>query len=809
MRAEREKQRGFLASLQPLRACESFTTGLTEERRSDSRKQYVAYYSVDSVISVVNFFTASQSAPVSGASHPPARSRWLGIGTLAAVVLTAAGGWAWLNAYPARLPAFPEVKAAWVSSEAYLLDRHGQIIHAQRVDHRVRRLPWTDLSAVSPALVTALVAAEDRRFHDHHGVDWRALGTALVEAARGRPVRGASTLTMQVAAYLDPGLARTAGRRSLAQKLTQVRAALALERSWRKQEVLEAYLNLASFRGELRGVAASARGVLHKHPSGLTEAESALLAATLPSPNADPRRIGARACRIAEAAGFALACEELRALALAVLGQPPRLEPDVALAPALATRHLRTPGERRSTTLDADLQRLSLDALRRQLLDLDGRNVRDGAALVLDNASGDVLAYVGSAGPASGAPRVDGASALRQAGSTLKPFLYALALERRYLTAASVLDDSPVSLGTASGLYVPQNYDRDFHGPVSVRTALASSLNIPAVRVLVQVGVEDFRNRLRDLGYASLTEDGEYYGYSLALGSADVSLLAQVSAYRALANGGLYAPLRVLADAPVRAPRRVMDPRAAFVVSQILSDPAGRAPTFGLDNPLTTRYWSAVKTGTSKDMRDNWCIGFSQHYTVGVWIGNFEGDSMQGVSGVSGAAPAWLEIMNTLHAETPSVAPSPPPGVVSARVQFEPAIEPARQEWFLDGTETARVRLAGRGHGRARIESPPDGVIIALDPDIPPRNQQVLLAARDAPGDATLVLDGDTLGRGAETHAWSPTPGAHVLTLVEAGGATLDTVSFQVRGAEKAPEFAAAGIVPCRPGTPPAACRED
>ena len=260
------------------------------------------------------------------------------------------------------------------------------------------------------------------------------------------------------------------------------------------------------------------------------------------------------------------------------------------LAPHLARQLLKTPGESLRTTLDESIQRLVFNALNQQLRGLADRNVRDAAALVVDNASGEVLAYVGSAGPFTKAAKVDGIRARRQAGSTLKPFLYGLAIEKRYLTAASILDDAPIHLETASGLYIPQNYDRDYKGLVSVRTALASSLNIPAVRALVLIGVDRFRDRLLDFGYLSISQPGEYYGFSLALGSAEVSLLEQVNAYRSLANGGVYSPLRFRLDETAGLARRVLDESAAFIIADILSDRAGRAVTFGLSNPLATRF---------------------------------------------------------------------------------------------------------------------------------------------------------------------------------------------------------------------------
>ncbi|MCU0605814.1 MAG: penicillin-binding transpeptidase domain-containing protein, partial [Desulfobacterales bacterium] len=266
-------------------------------------------------------------------------------------------------------------------------------------------------------------------------------------------------------------------------------------------------------------------------------------------------------------------------------------------------------------------------------------------------------AYAGITGDPGRSRFVDGVAARRQAGSALKPFLYALAFDRRILTAASLLDDSPLDLAVTTGIYRPQNYDRGFQGAVTVRTALAASLNIPAVRALELTGVDPFLDVLRELGIRELSESGDFYGPALALGSADVSLWELVNAYRTLANHGIRGELALTAGAaPAGPPRRVFSAQAAFIVSDILADREARAPTFGLENPLATRFWTAVKTGTSKDMRDNWCVGYSQHVTVGVWVGNFSGEPMREVSGVSGAAPIWLDLMNHLHRSRPSVA---------------------------------------------------------------------------------------------------------------------------------------------------------
>jgi penicillin-binding protein 1C len=701
----------------------------------------------------------------------------------------------WIARDPTPFPGVAEVRSLWRPTNAYLLDRHGELIHELRVDFSVRRGNWTRLDAISPALIKAVLTAEDRRFHVHRGVDWLALGAALWGTLTGEGARGASTVSMQVASMLDEDLAPKGGRRSLLQKLRQIRAARQLEAVWTKDEILETYLNRVGFRGEFQGVDAAARGLFGKSPSGLTAGEALVLAALLPSPNASLDRVSKRACAIDVTARFSVGCEELKNIAAGVFAVPGRFTPGPMLAPHVARQWLDQPGEKVFTTLDKDIQQTVTEALREQLRGLTGRNVRDGAALAVDNLSGEVLAYVGSAGPASSARLVDGVRALRQAGSTLKPFLYGLAFEKRYLTAASILDDSPVHLETPGGLYIPQNYDKDFKGRVSVRTALAGSLNVPAVRTLILTGLHSFHERLKALGYGNLVEDGEHYGFSLALGSAEVSLWEQVNAYRTLANGGVYGPLRltpeggnvsekgsIAANKPNKPERRVMSPEAAFIVADILNDRAGRAVTFGLETVLATPFWSAVKTGTSKDMRDNWCIGFTSRYTVGVWVGNFEGDAMRDVSGVTGAAPVWLAIMNTLHQRGSPEAPLPPPRLLAREVRFQSAIEPPRQEWFIAGTEMPLVVPVDPGRSSPRIQSPPNGMIIAIDPDIPRENQVLLFTASGVFHGSQWVLDGVAIGGAESPRKWAPTPGRHTLTLQGKNGQALARTDFQVRG---------------------------
>ncbi|HEY8974760.1 MAG TPA: penicillin-binding protein 1C, partial [Burkholderiaceae bacterium] len=565
----------------------------------------------------------------------------------------------------AAIPSFEQVKVGYRSSETVLLDRHGQPVQVVRTDLKARRGGWVPLAQISPALRAAAIASEDQRFPEHAGVDWQAVAGAAIGRTGPGGTRGASTITMQLAGLLDPDLALPKGGRSVGTKIEQAAAALRIERSWSKDQILEAWLNLVPFRGEQVGVAAMSQSLFQKAPSGLDAEESAIAAALLRAPNAAPAVVGQRACGVLKAQGRGDGCVAAQGLAELVLGHPatPSIDGE-QLAPHFA-RQLLKPGARSApatlrTTLDAGAQRRARDALREQLAQLRDRDVEDGAVVVLDNATGDVLAWVGSSGDLSQAAAVDAVVAPRQAGSTLKPFLYEQAIEQRWLTAASVLDDAPTRLHTPSGLYIPQNYDHDFKGPVSVRTALGSSLNVPAVRTAVMVSPDRFARRLVALGLP-IRKAGDFYGYSIALGSPEVTLLSLTNAYRALANGGTVSAPRLQPADDLPATTRVMAAAPSFIVADILADNDARVPTFGLDNALATRYWSAVKTGTSKDMRDNWCVGFSARYTVGVWVGNASGAPMHAVSGVTGAAPVWRTVMDALQrSDLPGAHPARP-----------------------------------------------------------------------------------------------------------------------------------------------------
>ncbi|RZL58272.1 MAG: penicillin-binding protein 1C [Variovorax sp.] len=722
------------------------------------------------------------------------------------VCIVAASASAWATG------GFEQVRQEFRPSDTAVLDRDGVLLQRLRTDATVRRGQWVALADVSPALRTALLLSEDRRFHEHSGIDWRAVPSAAWGNLWNTRTRGASTLTMQLAGLLDDDLRRGSGGRSLAQKVGQAVAATRLEREWRKDQILEAYLNLVPFRGEIVGIDALSRTLFGKAAHGLDAREAAIAAALVRAPNASAAQVARRACDVlrdmapSDVERRNVDCTAMAMFASAAL-QRRAFDPSEGIAPHLARRAWQLQRDAAietsagagardrdiRTTLRAPLQRFALASLQRHLRELRGRNVQDAGLVVLDNASGEVLAWVGSSGDLSRAADVDAVVAPRQPGSTLKPLLYAQAIAERRLTAASLIDDSSAQIATASGLYVPQNYDRQFKGLVSARTALAASLNVPAVRTLVMVSPESFARQLRAVGMP-LKEGGGYYGYSLALGSAEVSLLALTNAYRTLANGGMHSATRVLVEGPPdTAPSRALDAGAAFIVGDILSDANARTRTFGIDSVLGTRFWTAVKTGTSKDMRDNWAVGWSQRYTVGVWVGNAGGAPMWDVSGTSGAAPVWAEVMGFLHAREPSRAPKPPAGVVRTAVRFGDGLEAARDEWFVAGTEQAEFTPgagadAGAQAGQTRIASPADGLIVALDPDIPPKHQRVrFIADRHGRGQEDRQalqwrIDGKPFARGDRAE-WLPWPGRHVFELADIRGVVLDSVRLEVRGA--------------------------
>lgn len=508
------------------------------------------------------------------------------------------------------------------------------------------------LSELPPEVPRALVASEDRWFWRHPGVNPVAIVRAAWSNVRaGEVVSGASTIPMQIARMAEPG------PRSLPRKLREAFRAVQLERRYGKRELLEIYLNLTPYGGNVEGIGAAAWFYFGKTPDRLSLGEIALLTALPRSPvRYDPT--------VHPAAARAARDQVLRQLA--ARGAFPRREiadagaqpvPRARRRPPFSAPHLtelavrRSPGEARlRTSLDRGVQALAEEEVRGRIADLRATGIGNAAVVVIENGTHAVRALVGSAGFDETAfqGQVNGAVARRSPGSTLKPFLYAMALDQGRIIPDSWLLDVPTDF---SG-YVPENYDERYRGRVTVREALVFSLNASAVRLLSTVGLADFHRLLRRGGLATLDKPAEHYGLPLILGSGEVRLVDLVNLYSSLAGGGLHRPFR-LAEAPEggegRTPQgeRLFSPAAAQAITGILTDL--RRPDLPESWDLT-RAGPAVawKTGTSYGHRDAWAVGFSRRWTIGVWVGNFDGRPRKGISGSQHAGPLLFDLFRAL-----------------------------------------------------------------------------------------------------------------------------------------------------------------
>ncbi len=556
-----------------------------------------------------------------------------------------------------------------------ITDRHGSLL--QEVRCRDGRSLPVPLKSISPHFINALIAAEDRRFYEHDGVDWKAVTRAAVHNAIPHHRRsGASTITLQLAKMLEPG------PRTLWKKLQEVRLAYRLEAGLMKSEILEQYFSRLPFGNHLYGIESASRAYFRKPASDLSLAQATLLAAIPNAPSElDPYKnielVRARQSFILERMmALRSITNEEKNLAQAeniVVQEPERPR----LAPHFIQRLLLSLPVTESqvvTTLDSGLQRSVEQQARDVLYELKGRVVSNAAVLVLNNRNGEVLAYAGSAdfNNTAAEGQNDGVQALRQPGSTLKPFIYGLALEQG-MTPATLLQDLEVHYATPIGDFSPQNYSKQFHGPVRLREALANSLNVPAVRVTAELGPEAVLLRLREAGFTSLSADSEHYGVGLALGDGEVTLYELTRAYMILARGGSIVPVqeRLWSRSLKRrreGKKRIFTPEAVYLITDILKDPYARATEFGTESVIRMPFSCAVKTGTSRNYRDNWTIGYTRDYTVGVWVGNFDGVPMQQVAGVTGAGPLFRRIMLMLYDRSEPEDFERPKGLVEVEV---------------------------------------------------------------------------------------------------------------------------------------------
>lgn len=572
---------------------------------------------------------------------------------------------------------------------------------------RIVRLPP---GAIPPLVAAAFLAAEDQRFWQHPGVDAaaviRAAGQNLVA---GRIVSGASTLTMQLARLAHPG-PRTFGRKAL-----EAVRSLRIEAALTKEEILRAYLNRVPLGGNLAGVEIAALAYFDKPAAELSASEAALLAALAKAPTA-LRPTGPRQDRLVARQRWVLkrmaklgylSSEDLVAalqepLIFQGMGRGAPILPFRAphfVQTVLSREKFPDTGDRRlTTTLDLDLQRRVEAAVRSHRAALYRAGASQAAAVVVDNRSLEVLALVGSFayGPRDRGYN-NGATALRSPGSTLKPFLYALALDQGF-TPAAVLEDVDRRYRTPRGEFLPANFDRATHGPVSFREALGNSLNLSAVYLLNQLGPKAYYETLTKLNLINHPARGpEHYGLGLVVGNPEVTLLQMAAAYATLANGGVYRPLRLTPGAPLEPGVQVFSPQAAYIITDVLADPLARGRIFGGSQAMNPQLRLALKTGTSTRYRDSWCAAYSPEYTLVVWVGNFDGRPTAMLSGATAAAPIVMDLAREVFAgSTPAPFPRPE-GIVTRTVCAFSGLLPGpgcvhqRQELFVAGAEPTEL----------------------------------------------------------------------------------------------------------------------
>jgi penicillin-binding protein 1C len=572
-----------------------------------------------------------------------------------------------------------------------------------------------------------------------------------------------------------------------------------LEARFSKGEILEFYLNQVPFAAKRRGVAQAARYYFDRDLETLTPQEVLSLAVMVRSPewldlykhphgvDRGVRELSARLLHLG-----VLSPIEVESM----WGEEPRLRRGESPVRAdhfvrYAQEHAQDgiAGNRIVSTIDAPLQSRVQDILEERVRDLSSHHVTDGAVVVVDNESAEILVWAnaGEFGTEEGS-QIDAVLTPRQPGSTLKPFLYALALSRGW-SAATRIDDTPLAQAVGAGVHTFRNYSRMYYGPVSLRESLGNSLNTPAVRTVRFTGTSEFLDLLHTAGFTSLTKPVDFYGEGLALGNGEVSLFELVQAYAALAHRGVWRPLRVIQGGTqsrgAMRPHRLVSPEVSSVIGSILSDPHARRKEFGGDGLMRFPIQTAVKTGTSSDYRDAWAIGYNAHYTVGVWMGNLNRTSMLEISGARGPAL----VLRSVFAELGRRRDAQPLYQSSTLLQrtvcpISGALArggcPQMDELFVSGSEPREECSLSHDHGSAtqgarehtpsvRIIMPTPGLHVARDPRIPDPLEALpfeVEATRPITAIRWLV-DGEQVeetGAGILAYSWALQQGHHTVT---------------------------------------------
>ena len=687
------------------------------------------------------------------------------------------------------------------SHNIQVLDRHGEPLNTTYQNN------WNihdivALHQVPDFLKHVFIISEDKRFYQHSGVDWLARGAALFANIKAmRAVRGASTITEQVVRMIHPR-PRTVWSRWL-----EGMEAIVLENYFSKESLLEFYLNQVPYAANRRGIVQSARYYFNRDLNTLSKKEMLALVVLVRAPSRldlwkNTEKIEASICRLMdqliEKNMLTAQNKEI------ILSENFELETPYLFVNAnefirYVKHHSRihfAGWPHVKTTLDSMLQNRTQTMLDNRLHYLKSKKVRNGAVLAVDHTTGEILAWVvaGKGSKGTLGRFIDAVTVPRQPGSALKPLLYSLALKKGW-SAATIIDDAPLVESVGNGLHSYQNYSRIFYGPVTLRQALANSLNTPAVRTLKYVGAENYLNYLNDFGFTGLTNHPNFYGDGIALGNGEVTLYELVQAYAAIANQGIFKPLTpFFNDLNAMPAHYSLSPEISSLIGLILSDSEARALEFGEDSVLNFAVQTAVKTGTSSDYRDSWAIGFNYRYTVGVWMGNLDQRPTDGISGSTG--PALL--LRSVFYELTKHQKTKPLSVHNGLITHDLCVDTKQlksndkdcktyTEWFVPGTEPSFSVTNMKYTVPIRLRQPVNDLHIAYDPRIPKESQSFEFYIQGVSDEETVVwnINGKQIITKGGLYSWPLQKGRHEVHATVWHGkqriATINNTVFWVR----------------------------
>lgn len=666
-----------------------------------------------------------------------------------------------------------------IAESTKIYDRNGILLY-ETLNPEQGKTTEIPLSQIPKNLVKATIAAEDSSFYENSGIDIGGILRAIfLNVKEGRIVSGGSTITQQLARNVI-GVNK---ERTFFQKIKESLLALRVTKVFSKDEILEMYFNKVYYGNLNYGAAAASRGYFGREVSGLDLAECAFLAGLPQAPNRyDPFKNSEDALKrknyvlslmrekgfiskeeMADAQNEELSFEQN----LTVVRAPHFVQYVIEELDNRFGENYVSAGLEVKTTLDYNLQQKIQEIAERNLNLLAGRNVTNAAVVVLDPKTSEIVAMLGSIDYFN--KEIDGqvnvALSQRQPGSAMKPITYAVAFEKGW-NAATLILDSPVRFFTAEGTpYLPKNYDYEYHGLVTVREALANSYNIPAVKTIDFTGVESVLEKAREMGLQTLTKSADHYGLALTLGDAEVRLLDLTSVYMVFANYGLKknpsaiseiksADSKIIYEKKPDAGERMLPENISFMVTDILSDNGARIPEFGLNNVLELDREAAVKTGTTRNFRDNWTFGYTQDYVVGVWVGNSDNSAMHRITGIYGAGPIWHDIMQEIHRGKEKKKFRVPSGVMKKEFCVEEIsggkCAKTVSEWIPKSAYLNRTKMEQEEKPKLRITKPFDYDEFQFMETVDKNVQQIKFQAeKDASiGEVTWLVNGEKIGLG-------------------------------------------------------------